>query len=252
MKSDQSMKRLFVFFLFFFTVSLQAQQFNTDNYWTAPYGTQTSTLTVGEEFSFLMFTAALLPKWEVNLGTTLFKDQPHLNSSGHYSITAYLKYMAYENASRTGGVGFMAGTGVVPGYFLKGTVTDDSTSYWVTAPITFPIFNDTLSWDVMPGVTFNKLEDGNFSTGYESGFTYSSRLAVYKVIPRSAIVGEVFGTEGPAFSDPQYRFGVRWESEHVIAALTYGNTFDKKPGAGVEFGVMILSPEFLCFGPCGE
>jgi hypothetical protein len=232
--------------------SASAQQFNTDNYWTAPEGTETSTLTIGEEYSVLMFTAALLPQWEFNLGATLFKDEPRLNSSGHYSITAYVKYMVYENALQTGGVGIMAGTGVVPGYFQQGTVIPDSKSYWVSVPITFPFFDNTLSWDIMPGVTYNKLDDENISTGYDSGFTYSSRLAIYKVIPQSAIVGEVFGTEGQAYSDPKYRVGVRWESKHVIAAFTYGDTFDAGLGAGFEFGVMILSPQFLCFGECGK
>lgn len=160
--------------------------------------------------------------------------------------------MAYENESKTGGVGIMAGTGVVPGYFEQGTVLPDSKSYWMAVPVTFPLLDNTLSWDIMPGVTFNKLNVESVSTRYESGFTYSSRLAVYKIIPQSAIVGEVFGTEGDAHSDPQYRIGVRWESKHVIAALTYGDTLDSGRGAGVEFGIMFLSPQFLCFGGCEE
>jgi len=250
------LRQQLVVLLLFLTVGaalpVRAQQFNTDNYWTAPEGTETSTLTIGEEYSFLMFTAALFPQWEFNLGATLFKDSPHLNSSGHYSITAYAKYMAYENAAKTGGIGIMGGTGVVPGYFQQGTVIPDAKSYWVSVPVTVPLFDNTLFWDIMPGMTFNKLDDENISTGYESGFTYSSRLAIYKVIPQTAIVGEVFGTEGQAYSDPQYRVGVRWESQHVIAAFTYGDSFDTGLGAGFEFGVMILSPEFLCFGGCGE
>lgn len=248
---SQGKELLFVFIVLLFSnISLQAQQFNTDNYWTAPKGTQTTTLTTGQEFSLLMATAALLPKLEVNLGATLFDSRNDLQTSSYYSTTAYLKYTAYENSAKTGGVAIMAGTGVVPGYFQKGTLLPDSKSYWFTVPVTFPFFENTISWDIMPGMTYNKLEGLNVDTDYKSGFTYSSRVAFYKIIPQSSVVAEVFGTEGEAYSAPQYKVGVRWESKNVIVALTYGDCFEDVYGAGFEIGVMILSPEFLCFDGC--
>jgi hypothetical protein len=70
-------------------------------------------------------------------------------------------------------------------------------------------------------------------------------LTYIKVIPQSAIVGEVFGAEGKGTSKPQFRVGVRWESEHVIIAATFGAAFDGSQGAGFEIGCMLLSPPFL-------
>jgi hypothetical protein len=64
-----------------------------------------------------------------------------------------------------------------------------------------------LSWDLMPGALEN-FEDGiDQKTSW--GFTWSTRLAIYKIIPKTAIVGEVYGTEGEAYSTPEYKVGLR-------------------------------------------
>lgn len=96
----------------------------------------------------------------------------------------------------------------------------------------------------MPGALYDHryAETGNPAWG----FTYSTRLAIYKVIPKTAIVGEVYGTEGSAYSRPEYKVGLRWEPNNtIIPAITYGGTFDGSPGALWEIGVSIFSPQFF-------
>ena len=233
-----------------FSVPSYGQQFNADNYWTAPHGTETSVVTVGQHYSSLIGVVTLFPTWELNLGGTLFKGDTATNTADHFSTTLYVKHMFYENAAKNGGWAVMAGTGVVPGYYQSGNLTDDSTSYWASFPVTFPFKGGDISWDVMPGYTVNK--NSGASNDTVSGFTYSTRLAIYKVIPQSAIVGEVFGASGDVYSEAQYRIGVRWESKYVITALTYSDAFDRSQGAGLELGILILSPQFLCFGGCSK
>jgi len=156
--------------------------------------------------------------------------------------------MFYENKAKTGGWGAMGGTGINPGYLEAGTTTSTLQSYWLAVPVTIPFYDGAISWDLLPGVSHNQ----EYGPSNESawGATYSTRLAVYKVIPQSAIVGEIFGTEGEAYSEPQYRVGVRWETKYVITALTYGAALDGSQGAGLEIGLMLLSPRFLCPGGC--
>ena len=225
-----------------------AQQFNTDNYWTAPHGVETSTLTVGQNYNFMMITAALFPQWEVNLGSTLYKNDETLNRTDNYSATAYVKYMGYENEAKNGGWGIMAGMGREGGYFESGNIVRNQNSYWAYAPFTLPFRDGDVSWDIMPGFVYNRKNAGTEDSAF--GWTYSSRLAVYGIIPQSAIVGEVFGVEGDVQADAKYRLGVRWESKYVIIAVTYSDAFTDAGGAGIEVGAMILSPAFLCFGGC--
>ena len=222
---------------------LEAQQFNSDNYWTAPHGVLTFTTTHGQHYSFIMGTVALFPRWEFNFGANLYRKDKETNTTAHFSNTIYVKYMFYENAAKTGGWAVMGGTGIFPGYLEADTVTDSFKSYWISVPVTFPFFDNNLSWDIMPGATVNLNEGKKDETAWS--FTYSSRLAVYKVIPQSAIVGEVFGAAGKGGSKPQFRVGVRWESEHIVIAATFGAAFDGSQGAGFEIGIMLLSPPFL-------
>ena len=86
----------------------------------------------------------------------------------------------------------------------------------VATLITFAFREATVSWDLLPGVIVNLDEDQSGKTAW--GMTWSSRLAVYKIIPQSAVVAEVFGTAGEAYAEPTYRVGVRWESPRVIVA----------------------------------
>ena len=106
-----------------------------------------------------------------------------------------------------------------------------------------------LSLDLNPGVIVNT-EYGD-SDKHEWGFTYSSRLAVYKVVPQSAIVGEVFGAAGGAYATPQYRVGVRWEpSKTFVAAVSWAAGLDGSTGGGAEIGFLLFSPRFACFKGC--
>lgn len=231
-----------------FAAPAYSQQFNSDNYWTAPHGTETAVVTAGQKYSTLLGVVSLFPNWEFNLGATLFQQDSDTGTPRHFSTIAYVKYMFYENEAKNGGWAVMAGSGVVPGFYQAGSITDDSKSYWASFPVTVPLFDGTLSWDIMPGYTVNKSYGTTKDTS--TGFLYSTRMALYKVIPQSAIVGEIFGTEGQAYSEPQYRIGVRWESKYVIVALSYSDAFNHRQGAGIEFGIMTLSPRFLCFGGC--
>ena len=97
----------------------------------------------------------------------------------------------------------------------------------------------------MPGFTANFDKDQQDNTAWN--MAYSSRVAVYKVIPQSAIVGEVFGTTGEEYTDPQYRIGVRWESPRVIVAATYGRGFDGTGGPRFELGFMVFTDPMKIF-----
>jgi len=224
----------------------RAQQFNSDNYWTAPHGSATIVATAGQHYSALITVFALFPAWEFNAGATLFTEDEQTNTLNHFSPTFFVKHTLYENQAKTGGWSATLGTGVSPSYLQAGTITDPFKSYWFNVAATFPFFDNTLSLDLLPGTLVNMNYGSSSETAW--GFTYSSRLAIYKVIPKSAIVGEIFGTEGEASSKPQYRAGVRWESSNVVAALSYGAAVDGTQGAGVELGVIIVTPPFLGFG----
>jgi len=99
----------------------------------------------------------------------------------------------------------------------------------------------------MPGGVVNT--DWGSAKTTASAFTYSTRAALYGIIPKSAIVGEVFGAAGTAHSDP--KAGIRWEPNYnVTVAATYGSALNGSEGAGFEIGVMIFTPRFLCRGGC--
>jgi hypothetical protein len=96
----------------------------------------------------------------------------------------------------------------------------------------------------MPGALYDWK---NGETGDPAwGFTYSTRVAGYKIIPKMAIVGEIYGTEGSAYSRPDYKVGLRWEpNSTIVPAVSYGGTFDGTPGALFEIGGTIFSPQYL-------
>ena len=225
-----------------------AQQFNSDNQWVAPHGVGTFVLTVGQEYSTFIAVAALLPETEFNLGVTHFTDDPLNLTEGHYSGTFYVKRRLSENEAATGGWAVMGGTGVYPGYLSEGEVTDTFQSWWANVVYTIPFRNGTVTWDLLPGFLVNLDKDQTGQTAW--GMTYSSRLAVYKVIPQSAIVGEIYGTTGEAYAEPTWRLGVRWESPRVIVAATYGNTFTGGGSPRFEIGVLVLTNplKIFCIG----
>jgi len=229
-----------------------AQQFNSDNQWTAPHGVGTFVLTAGQEYSAFVATAALLEDWEFNLTLTLFPEDPENQSEDHYSGGFYVKHRLWQNEAETGGFALMFGTGNSPSYLAEGEVTDTFRSWWANAVYTIPFRDGDVQLDLLPGfiATFDKDRQGSDTWNA----AYSSRLAVYKIIPSSAIVAEVFGTVGEQHAPPQYRAGIRWESPHVIVAGTYGRQFDGEGGARFELGLIMLTNPLKIFclgGGCG-
>ncbi|MGW8283290.1 MAG: hypothetical protein ACWGON_08335 [Gemmatimonadota bacterium] len=227
-----------------------AQQFNSDNYLAMPHGTVTSLLTVGTEYSALLLSAALVRDWEFFAGAFLTWDDPETGASSKFSTTLYAKYMFYENKAKNGGFAVAAGMGSYPGYYEDGVIADPATTFWAIPQLSIPLFAGSLLWDLNPGVTLNTDYGDDKTT--EVGFTYSTRAALYGLIPKSAIVGEVYGAEGGAYTPIQYRIGVRWEpSKYFVAAMTWSEAFDGEPSGGFEVGILAFSPRFACFGGCG-
>lgn len=218
-----------------------AQQFNSDNWWVLPERTTMGVTSLGQHYSSMYLGYGFMPGWEVDVAATLYPADD-LGSTAHYSTTAFVKRLLYENESSTGGAAVMAGIGQGPGYYDSGVLLQDFESYWLAVPVTFPLFDNQLSWDVMPGGSWST--DFDQQGSYAGAFTYSSRMALYGVIPESSIVAEVFGAEGEAYAAPQYKAGVRWESEYLVLALTYGDGLNGNDGAGLELGLMFLTPPF--------
>jgi hypothetical protein len=137
----------------------------------------------------------------------------------------------------------MAGIGQSPSYYQSGIQIREDQNYWAIFPLTIPFRDNTISWDILPGVLYDTDYGENEDTAW--GFSYSTRLAVYKIIPQSSIVTEVFGVTGDVESEAQYKAGVRWKSKYLIAALTYGDGLEGNDGASIEFGIIVLTPPFF-------
>lgn len=230
--------------LFCFSHNLRAQQYNTDNYLTMPHGTGTFVLTTGERNSGMVSSFALIKNFEFFVQAFLFRDIRVDDYAQHFNTTVYAKYMFWVNEANTGGAAVFLGMGQSPGSFTQDGYSPLHKNYWTALPITIPFFNNTISWDIMPGAMVDLDYGNNKETAW--GFTYSTRVAVYNVIPKTAIVGEVYGTEGQAYSKPEYKVGLRWEpNSFIVPAISYGGSFDGSLGAGFEIGVVIFSPQFL-------
>ena len=224
--------------------SVKAQQFNTDNYLTMPHGTGTFVLTAGQRNSGFVNSFALLPRWEFFAQGTLYWSNESEQIPQHFTTNLYAKYMPYENEEKTAGVGVFLGYGVSPSYYDRTELLARHTNFWTAVAATIPFFDNMISWDIMPGGMVDFDYGNNKKTAW--GFTYSTRIAVYKIIPQSAIVGEIYGTTGELHSEAEYRIGIRWEPNNtVIPAITYGTGVEGSPGPGFEIGVMIFSPPFL-------
>jgi hypothetical protein len=226
----------------------QAQQFNSDNQWTAPHGVGTLVLTAGEEYSTAVAVAALLPDTEFNIGVTRFRDSPEDRTDAHYSGVFYIKRRLSENEAGNAGTSISFGTGVNPSYLSAGEVTDTFQSWFATYDYTMAFRDGQVTWDLLPGVVVNLDKDQQDETAW--GMTWSTRVAVYQIIPQSAIVAEVFGTAGEAYAEPAYRVGIRWESPKLVVAATYGNSFDGSGSPGFEIGLIYLTDphRWLCLG----
>lgn len=225
----------------------EAQQFNSDNYLSKPHGMATIILTYGERNSMYMNTFSLLPRWEFTAAAYVYNDDRDPTTDDGYSTSFYAKYMVYENPAKTGGFAVKAGTGLDPGYLDEANrLKDGFRTYWTNAPVTFGLFDNKLSWDLMPGASV--------STGADADtwlFTYATRLAWYPTSPKWSAVGEVVGTEGEGAAPAEYRVGFRREpNQHAVFALTYDDEFEGDGGAGWEIGMMLFTPPFFCIGAC--
>ena len=131
----------------------QAQQFNSDSYLSKPHGMATIILTVGERNSIFMNTFSLFPRWEFTAAAYIYNGDANKKTNDGYSTTFYGKYMFYENKAKTGGFAVKAGTGIDPGYLATVGLQDAFQTYWMNAPTTLPLFDNRLSWDIMPGAS---------------------------------------------------------------------------------------------------
>ena len=224
--------------------AIHAQQFNSDSYLTMPHGIATIIVTSGERNETMYLAFALLPRFELNVTTSLFWDNSSEFQTNRFTTNIFGKYMFWVNKQNNGGAAATLGIGKSPGYFTESAYSAFHQNYWTAFPVTFPLFNNTLSWDIMPGALVD-FDHGNDKQA-AWGFTYSSRLAIYKVIPKTAIVGEIYGTEGQVYSKAEFRAGLRWEpNSWIVAAATYGAAIDGTKASGFELGVMIFTPQFL-------
>jgi hypothetical protein len=226
------------------------QQFNSDSWLSKPWGTITIIPTVGERSSMIMNTFSLFPKWEFTVAAYLYNNDGDPTTNDGYSNSLYAKYMFYENKAKTGGFAAKAGTGMRPGTLdAELRVKDAFRTWWMNTPATIPLFRNTLSVDLMPGASMTVDYGNDESTAW--AFTYSTRVAWYPIGPTASLVGEVFGSAGESGTKPEYKVGVRWEpSQYAVFALTYGQEFNGTQGAGFEFGIMLFTPPFACFGGC--
>lgn len=225
-----------------------AQQFNSDNYLTMPYGTVTIVMTHGERNSTIVNTFSLAPNWEFNVLSNLFWKNHQPGSVEHFTTNLYAKYMLFENSAHDGGVAVMGGLGGNPGYYDQGERTNSFETFWASAPLTVP-FRGVVFLDLMPGFSVDVNRDRSGSN--TSSFTHSTRVAVYHVVPKSALVGEIYGSTGDGGSSSEYKAGIRWEPHPQFAmAATFSRALDGSRGAGAEIGLMLFTPRFLCRGGC--
>jgi hypothetical protein len=222
----------------------KAQQFNSDNYLTMPHGTGTFVITTGQRNSTFVSSFALVPKFEFFFQANLFRDYRVENYVQYFTTTVYAKYMFWVNKENNGGGAVFLGFGQAPGYYADTEYTELHKNVWTAFPFTFPLFKNMISWDIMPGgmVDFNSKDQGEIAWG----FTWSSRIAIYKIIPKTAIVAEAYGTEGQASSPAEYKVGLRWEpNDFIVPAISYSSQLRGGYGAGLEIGIVIFAPQFL-------
>ncbi len=222
-----------------------AQQFVGDNQWVAPHGVVTLVATAGQDYAQLYLVPAIIQEFELNFQLVHYYDDPRENSESYSSFSIYLKRRLAQNEAETAGYAVMGGLGLFPQHLDEGEVTSRFQSWWVTGIATFAFADNAITWDILPGATVNLDHKQTGNTKW--GFMYSSRMAIYKIIPQSAVVGEVFGTAGGAYSPLSYRAGVRWESPKWIVTGTYSRAFNKSYGAGFEIGLMFFTEPL--FGP---
>lgn len=223
---------------------VNGQQFNSDNYLTMPHGTGTFVITGGERNSTIISSFALIKHFEFFAQANLFRDYRIKDYDQHFTTTLYAKYMFWVNRQNNGGAAVFLGVGQSPGNYSNTEYTQLHRNIWTAVPVTVPLFNNVISWDLMPGALFDYERGPDKEKAW--GFTWSTRLAIYKIIPKTAIVGEFYGTEGQAYSKPEFKVGLRWEpNDFIVPAISYGACLDGSYGSGFEIGIVIFSPSFL-------
>jgi hypothetical protein len=204
--------------------------------------------TAGEQYSQFYGVAALIPDWEFNVQLNYYYEDPRDKSESYTATNLFVKHRLVENDAQTAGYAFIAGTGLFPEHVAQDEVATAFQSWFVNGVATYAFADNRILLDLLPGVMVNTDSGDSGETAW--GFTYAGRAAVYGVIPRSAIVAEVFGTAGEAYAKPNYRVGVRWESPKWIVAGSYSAAFDGSRGAGFELGIMYFTDPIFCFGGC--
>ncbi|MCX2743834.1 hypothetical protein OO013_08155 [Mangrovivirga sp. M17] len=218
---------------------MDSQQFAGDNQWVAPHGIMTIVGTAGQDYAQFYAVAAIIQEYELNTQIVHYYDDPRTNSDSYTSFSIFLKRRLAQNEAETAGYAVMGGVGLNPQHINKGELTNSFQTWWVSAVATYAFANNNILWDILPGATVNLDHKQNNETAW--GFMYSSRLAIYSVIPQSAIVTEIFGTAGKVNGPISYRAGVRWEGTKWVVAFTYSNAFDNSYGAGFEIGMMFFT-----------
>ena len=213
-----------------------AQQFAADNQWVAPEGVATLVGTFGQKYMMLDFTLAAHQEWEVNVQAVHYYNDPSKQSGPYTSPSLYVKRRLKQNKTETGGYAVFLGTGIYPQHLDKGEVTSRFQSWWAMGVATYAFAGDRIMLDILPGVVANLDHKQTGTTAW--GFSYSTRVAVYRIIPSSALVAEVFGTAGKASAPFSYRAGIRWESKKWVVAGTYSDGFSTTNGAGLEIGIL--------------
>src|SRR5262249_15917805 len=133
-----------------------AQQYNSDSYLSKPHGVATIILTFGQRNDMFMSTFSLFPRWEFTAAAYVYNTDKDPKTDDGYSTSYFLKYMIYENEARTGGFAVKLGTGMDPGYITSYGVQHAFQTQWMNAPATLPIFDNRLSWDIMPGASVTR------------------------------------------------------------------------------------------------
>jgi hypothetical protein len=81
------------------SASAYSQQFNSDNWWVLPHGVGTGVATVGEKYNTMYLGYGFAPKWEADIGVFTYEEDQASGTAAHYSTTAYVKRLLYENQS---------------------------------------------------------------------------------------------------------------------------------------------------------
>ena len=228
----------------FSSSQLKAQQFNSDSYLVMPHGSGTFVLTAGQRNSTFASSFALIRKFEFFVQANLYWENKKIESPQHFSTSLYAKYGIWVDKNKTGGLSVFLGWGHSPSYYAKNEYLKVHKNFWSALTFTLPLCDNAVSWDLMPGA----MVDFEYGAAKEAAwaFTYSTRLNIYKIIPQTAIVAEIYGTEGQIYSEPEYKVGLRWEpNDFIIPALTYSNNVSGTGGAGFEIGIVIFTPQYL-------